>query len=158
GADRDEQPRPRADLLDPRDVVGRRHRSFDERDVVRPLDLGTRRLREVGDLDRICDREQLALAVEQRQLAAVAGREFPDGEGRLHSSRTSISRSISSKRKTGPSRQISVGPSWQWPQWPRPQRMLRSIETYIDSFGIPRSNSARAAKVIISSGPQTRAT
>ena len=28
---------------------------------------------------------------------------------------------------------MSVGPSWQWPQWPIPHCMLRSIETYTRS-------------------------
>ncbi len=133
GADRDEQARLLANLVDPLDVVRRRHRSLDERDVVRAGELGARRLGEVGDLERAGDREQLVLAVEQGELAAVAGGELPHGELRFrgdgaHSSRTSISRSISSNRNTGPSRQISTGPSWQWPQWPSPHCMLRSIE------------------------------
>ena len=48
-----------------------------------PVDRRARRLEEVGDLDLAGEREQLVLAVEQRQLAAVAGRELPDGELRL---------------------------------------------------------------------------
>ena len=40
-------------------------------------------LGEVGDLDLAGERQQLVLAVQERQLAAVAGRELPDGEGGL---------------------------------------------------------------------------
>ena len=83
-----------AHLLDPLGVVRGRDRALDEREVVRPLDDAARRLAEVGELDRARDREQLVLEVEQRELAAVAGGELPDGELRLggHSSRTSIQR------------------------------------------------------------------
>ncbi len=65
-----------------------------------PLAVVARRLEEVRDLDLAGEREQLVLAVEQRELAAVAGGELPDGERRLaglaHSSLTAISSSISS--------------------------------------------------------------
>jgi hypothetical protein len=59
-------------------------------------------LEEVGDLDLAGEPEQLVFAVEERQLAAVAGCELPDGErrlrGRAHSSLTAISGSITSHR------------------------------------------------------------
>ena len=64
-----------------------------------PFGRRARRLEEVRDLDRAGDRQQLVLAVEQRQLAAVARRELPDGETWLgHSSRTSRSGASSSQR------------------------------------------------------------
>ena len=75
-------------------------RALDEREVVRALRRGAGRLEEVGDLDLAGQREQLVLAVEQRELAAVARGELPHGERRLrggaHSSCTAISRSSSS--------------------------------------------------------------
>ena len=37
---------------------------------------------------------------------------------------------------------MSVGPSWQWPQCPTPQRMFRSSETWIRSGATPRARSA----------------
>ena len=81
------------------------------------------------------------LAVEDRQLAAVARGELPHrelgpGHGG-HSLRTSIRRVIAAAGSTAPSRQMSVGPSWQCPQCPTAQRMLRSIETQMRSSGSP---------------------
>ena len=37
-------------------------------------------LREIGDLHRAGDGQQFVLAIQQRELAAVAGGELPDGE------------------------------------------------------------------------------
>ena len=92
GADRDERLRGAPDLLDPLGVVRRRDRALDEREVVRPVRHRARRLAEVGDVDRAGERQQLVLEVEQRELAAVAGGELPDGELRFaHNSRTSMS-------------------------------------------------------------------
>ena len=104
GADRDEPLREGAHLLDPLRVVRVRHRALDERKVVRPLDAGDAGLEEVGDVDLAGEREQLVLAVEQRELAAVAGGELPDGEGRLrvHSSRTASRGSSSAQRVDRP--------------------------------------------------------
>ena len=76
GADRDERLRHAAHLLDPLRVVRRRHRAFHDREVVRPLHLGAGRLGEGGDLHLAGDREQLVLAVEQGELAAVARANF----------------------------------------------------------------------------------
>ncbi len=80
-----------------------RDRAFDEREVVGALDRPARRLEEVRDLDLAGEREQLVLAVEQRQLAAVARGELPDRELRLsgHSSRTSSQGSATSYRVDG---------------------------------------------------------
>src|SRR5581483_5588892 len=95
GADRDQGLRLLANLPDPRRVVLRRHRALDERHVVGALGGSAPSLEEVGDLDLARDGEQLVLAVEQRELAAVAGGELPDRErGLRHSSRTSISSAI----------------------------------------------------------------
>src|SRR5581483_2123118 len=101
GADGDESLRRAADLVDALGGVWRRDRSLDENEVVRAFHGRTGRLEEVGDLDRARDCEELVLAVEQRQLAAVARRELPDGELRLllrHSSGTSSSGASSSQR------------------------------------------------------------
>ena len=59
---------------------GRRDRALHQRDVVRPLDHGPGGLGEVGDLDLTGQRDQLVLAVEQGQLAAVARGELPHRE------------------------------------------------------------------------------
>ena len=78
-----------ADPLDPLDVLRCGHRALDQRHVVRALDDRSGGLREVGDLDLAGQREQLVLAVQQGQLAAVAGGELPDrqlGPGRARSS------------------------------------------------------------------------
>src|SRR6185369_6899219 len=77
-ADRDEHLRLAAHALYALGVVRRRDRPFDEREVVGAADDGARGLRKVRDLDLGGDGEQLVLAVEQAQLAAVARRELPD--------------------------------------------------------------------------------
>ena len=53
---------------------------------------------------------------------------------------------------------MNSGPSWQWPQCPVPQVMLRSSDSQMRSSLTPRSCSASAAKRIITSGPQIIAT
>ncbi len=68
--------------MDSLGVMGRGDRALDDRDVVGPLDRCARRLEEVRDLNRFRDGEQLVLAVEQAELAAVAGGELPHGERR----------------------------------------------------------------------------
>ena len=80
GADGDHELGHLADLVDPLDVLRRGDRALDERDVVRALDHGAGGLGEVGDVDGLGDAQQLVLAVEQAELAAVAGGELPDGE------------------------------------------------------------------------------
>ena len=69
--------------LDPLRVVGGRDRALDEGQVVGPLHDLARGLEEVGDLDLARHRQELVLAVEERELAAVAGGELEDGERRL---------------------------------------------------------------------------
>ena len=77
-------------MLDPLDVVGRRDRPLDQADVVGPGDLLGAGLEEVGDLDRVGDGQQFVLGVQQRELAAVAGGEFEDGQlGFGHAQRSS---------------------------------------------------------------------
>ena len=98
GADRDHPARHLADLLDPLELVGGGDRALDQRHVVRALHHRPGGLGEVGDLDRAGEWDQLVLAVEQGQLAAVARRELPDRElraapgrcGRGHSSALDI--------------------------------------------------------------------
>ena len=103
--------------------------------------------------------EQLVLAVEQRELAAVARRELPHRELRLAAHSSSPRAAARSRRSgsTGPSRQIRVGPNWQWPQCATAQRMFRSIETKILLRSTPASTSVCAVTRIITSGPQTNA-
>jgi hypothetical protein len=76
--DRDQRARGGPHLLDPLGVTRGRDRSLDEADVVGALDHRPRGLREVRHLHPLGHCEQLVLAVEQGQLAAVAGRELPD--------------------------------------------------------------------------------
>src|SRR5581483_10879732 len=83
GADRDQVAGGAADGLDPLRVVRRGDRALDEREVVRAFEGRAARLEEVRDLDFAGEGEQLVLAVEQRQLAAVARGELPDRELRL---------------------------------------------------------------------------
>ncbi len=99
GSDRHEQAGLGPDPFDPVDVAGRGDGPLDQRDVVRPGDGRARRLREVRDVDLAGDRQQFVLAVQQGELATVAGGELPDGEGgprAHHSSFTFISGSATS--------------------------------------------------------------
>src|SRR5512133_1612441 len=71
-ADGDEPARAGADLADARGLLGGRHRPLDARQVVLTLDPFEAGLREIGDVELAAEREQLVLAVQERQLAAVA--------------------------------------------------------------------------------------
>src|SRR5581483_9957434 len=115
----------------------------------------------VHDVDRTGKLEEHLLGVEQLQLAAVAGGHLEDRDARLgalaHSSRTSKRSPTSSHRKTGPSRQMNFGPSWQCPHSFTPHCMCRSSETWTRSGGTPASRSPLAAYHIMISGPQMKA-
>ena len=95
--DRDQAPRNASHLLDPLAVFFGRDRSLHQREVVGTADGRAGGLGEVGDLDLAGQRQKLVLAIEQRELAAIAGGELPDGKLRLparrglHSSRTPMS-------------------------------------------------------------------
>ena len=78
GADGDEEFRLLAHHLDALSVVRSSDRALDQRQIVGSLDERARRLGKVGDLDRGAERQQLVLAIEQRELAAVTGGELPD--------------------------------------------------------------------------------
>jgi hypothetical protein len=78
GTDRHQDPGLGPHLPDPCGVLGRGDGPFDERQVVRSIDDRRGSLPEVGDLDRVRYGEELVLAVEHRELTAVAGGEFPD--------------------------------------------------------------------------------
>ena len=99
--------------------------------------------------------EQLVLAVEQGQLAAVAGGELPHGEGRACAI-TAPGRSAAARprrsRRPGPSRQTSSGPSWQCPHSPMPHFMLRSSDTRM-SLGRDAPCAAAPARRTASSAP-----
>ena len=66
------------------------HRALDQGNIVGTRLHGARCFGEMGDPDLPGQREEFVLAVEQGQLAAVAGGELPDRErrSRRHSSRT----------------------------------------------------------------------
>ena len=81
GADGHQVPGDRPHLPDALDVVRRRHRALDEGQVEGPRPSRPARLEEVGDLDGAGHRQQLVLAVEQGELAAVARGELPDRQG-----------------------------------------------------------------------------
>ena len=91
GADRDELPRRRGA---PAGSARRRAAVVTEPSTsdrsYGPSTVALRRLEEIGDLDLARERQQLVLAVEQRELAAVAGGELPDGELRLAASRSQL--------------------------------------------------------------------
>src|SRR6266568_6774643 len=59
-------------------IVWRGDGTLNKREIVWPIDHGARGLEEVGDLDFTGHRQQLVFAVQQAQLAPIAGREFPD--------------------------------------------------------------------------------
>src|SRR5829696_6098743 len=158
GPDRHQPARLRPHLSDPLGVIGGGDRALDQREVVGALHLAAGRLQEVGDLDLVGQRDQLALEVEQGELAAIAGGELPDrqlGALVIHSSLTPSRVPIRPTGKTGPSLQTKRWASWQCPQWPTAHFMLRSSETWMLSSGTPRSWSAVETKRIITSGPQT---
>ena len=69
-----------ADLTDSLGVVRRRNRALDERQIVRAANPCARRLQKLRDLDRARHGEQFVFAVQETQLAAVAGSELPDRE------------------------------------------------------------------------------
>jgi hypothetical protein len=97
GADRHQNPRLVAHSPDPFHIGRGGDGPFDQRDVVRPGNHCGRCLNEVRDLHAVGHREQLILAVEQRELAPVTGGELPYGKGRAHhSSGTAINGSATS--------------------------------------------------------------
>ncbi len=160
GADGDQEAGLAPHLLDALDVLGGGDRALDQGHVVGAGHRGAGRLEEVGDLQLLGHGEQLVLAVQQRELAAVAAGELPHGERRLggaHRCLTRISGSTVGHGSTGPSLQTNAGPSWQCPQWPMAQCMLRSRDTKIWSRGTPRAAAAWAVNRIMTSGPHTYA-
>ena len=83
GPERDEIPAVAANLLDALGILGRGDRALNQRDVIGPLHHLRPRLKEVVDVDPPGNLQELALRIEQLQLAAVAGGEFVDGEAKL---------------------------------------------------------------------------
>src|SRR5579875_552470 len=63
--------------------MGGGDRAFDQGEVVMSLHFASRCLREIGNLQKACDRQQLVFAVEKAELAAIAGCKLPDSEPRL---------------------------------------------------------------------------
>ena len=92
GADRDQRPRRAPHPPDAVGVGRRADRPLHQRQVVRPGGARAARLEEVGDLDLAGELEQLVLAVEQGELAPVAGGELPDRERRPAARLTAPSR------------------------------------------------------------------
>ncbi len=103
-------------------IVRGRDGALDEGEVVGALDLGARRLGEVGDLDRAGDGEQLVLAVEQ---ARAGSRRTRRTSRRRASACVAAALTAPAPPSAAPSRRSgrparhgrsSAGPSWQWPQ------------------------------------------
>ena len=98
-----------AHLADPLRVVLGRDRSLDERQVVRALHRRAAAPRGSSDLDLAGEREQLVLAVEQGELAAVTRGELPDGERRLARPLTAPSPPAAAPaRRTGVDRAVAA--------------------------------------------------
>ena len=57
--------------MDPLGIVGSGDRAFDEREAMGAFNHGARGLEEFGDLPLAGDSEQLVLAIEQAELAAM---------------------------------------------------------------------------------------
>ena len=106
----------------------------------------------MGDAHGAGQGQEFVLAVEQAELASVAGGELPHGQRgtgvmvtlgaggpcRRHRLRSMNSSSATPPYgTTGPSRHNSSGPSWQWPHSPTPHCILRSSETLIRDGSIP---------------------
>ena len=147
--------------------VGGGDRALDQRHVVGAVDRGPRHLGEVGDAHGPGQGQQLVLAVEQAQLAAVARGELPHGQGGpvrrpavvAHRSR-SVSRWATSRRRGGPGRRGTAGTAraGSGRTRPTPHCMLRSSDTRMRvGVDAPCRSRARAVKRIMISGPQTRA-
>jgi len=66
--------------MNPLGVVRRRDRTLDQGNVVRTFDHGPRSLGEIRNFDLAGDTQQFIFAVEQAQLASVAGSELPNGK------------------------------------------------------------------------------
>ena len=69
-----------AHLFDEFGVVGRGDGAVHQGQVVGAFDHGPGGLDEIGELQFAGDGQELVFAVQQGQLAAVAGGEFPDGQ------------------------------------------------------------------------------
>ena len=87
GANRHQMPRETTHAQDAFGIGGRRNRAFDQREIVRSAHHPPRRFREIGDVELLGDGEQFVLAIEQAQLAAVAGSEFPHCQARAGAAR-----------------------------------------------------------------------
>ena len=108
GTDRDQPAGHAAYLVDPLGIGVGGYRALDERDIVGALDDRAGGLWEVGDLHFPRQWDELVLAVEQGELAAVAGRELPDGQLRAalvcHVTPPGIRAGPRPGRKAGPGR------------------------------------------------------
>ena len=146
--DRHEEARLLAHLLDALGVVRRGDRALDEGEVVGALLHLARGLEEVRDLDLADDGEELVLAVEERELAAVAGGELEDGETRpRHLTPPACRRTAGSGRSGRRGRPCTrrTGRTGSGRTRPTAHFMFRSIETKTLESGTPRCCSPRAA-------------
>src|SRR5208337_535441 len=80
GANRHQEFGGAPNAVDPLGIVRRGDRAFHQRKVVRTFRHRARGFGEIGDFDRVGDREEFVLAVQQAQLTTVAGGELPDRE------------------------------------------------------------------------------
>src|SRR5262249_21192634 len=141
GANSDQESAPPTHIPDLLKLLWRTDRTFHERQGKFSLQRFSRCLQEIGDLHGAGHVQQLILAIEETELAAVARGELEHtqpwswSQGGAHASRTSQNGRITSTRKTGPSTQIKLGPNWQWPHCPTAHCMFRSRETYRRSWG-----------------------
>ena len=83
GPDRHQAARAPAHAQNALRVGRRRDRALDQRQIVWPRHYAPRRLGEIGDVDPLGEREQFVFAIEQAQLATIAGSELPHREFRL---------------------------------------------------------------------------
>ena len=83
GPDRHQAARAPAHAQNALRVGRRRDRALDQRQIVWPRHHAPRRLGEIGDVDPLGEREQFVFAIEQAQLATIAGSELPHRQFRL---------------------------------------------------------------------------
>ena len=83
GSQADQEPAALADVADLVFLLGGGDRPFHQGEVKLAFEGPARRLEEVGDLDPIGDSEQFVLAIQQRELAAIARGELEDAQSRF---------------------------------------------------------------------------
>ena len=80
GSQADQHPAPLADVTDRVFLLGGGDRPFHQGEVKLAFERPSRRLAEEGNLHPVGDSEQFVLAVQQRELAAIARGELEDAQ------------------------------------------------------------------------------